>query len=190
MPFDYEAFVQETFAAPPATLEEALRQADAVRSQIVREAANAPYANNQGKWSAREILYHLHLVERGSASAVRRMAEGEKTEMWSDESVQTAWNAMMRLIPYRHTKITAPEGVAPKDAPAMLEDCVRLLEESRERLAMHCAKTTTEDLLRTGFPHPILGILPGLLWITFIALHEARHLHQIIELSLNYNHEV
>ena len=181
MPFNYEIFLQETFPAPPTTLEEALAQADATRANVVREAANAPAGANDGKWSVNEILYHLHLVERGSASAVRRMAEGEKTERWSDEKVRAAWDNMMRLIPYRHTKIIAPEGVAPKDAPAALEDCLRVLEESRQRLKTHCAKTTTDELLRAAFPHPVLGMLPGLLWITFIALHEARHLHQILE---------
>lgn len=174
---------QELFSAPPSSIDDALWEADRVRHLILQEAQNPDFpAPPEGKWSLDELLYHLHLVERGSASAVRKMIETEKSERFSDESVSKTWQRMKAFVPNRTTKILAPDGVAPKDTPTRAE-CIRLLGESRERLKSHCSKTTTEDLLCISFPHPVLGAIPGLLWITFIAMHEARHLDQILELK-------
>ncbi|MCU0424379.1 MAG: DinB family protein [Candidatus Kapabacteria bacterium] len=173
----------EIFTDVPTSIDAALRDADAVRSLVLAEAGNPHFpVSLPGQWSLEDNLYHLHLVERGSASAIRQMIEGDKQERFSDEAVKAIWERMNRVVPNRTTKLIAPDGVSPKDTPSKA-DCIRLLGESRERLLTHCAKTTTEDLLRTGFPHPVLGVLPGLLWITFIAMHEARHLDQILELK-------
>jgi DinB superfamily len=170
------------FLAPPHSIEEALKEADAMRQILLQTVANTVFlAPPAGTWSLEHNLYHLHLVERSSASVIRRMAEGEKQEQWSEEAVITTWQRMSKVIPNRSTKIQAPEGLAPQETPSNA-DCIRLLGESRERLHLNCSKTTTEEMLRTAFPHPVLGALPGLLWITFIPMHEARHLEQILEL--------
>jgi hypothetical protein len=174
---------QPLFSAPPASIDDALWEADHVRHLILSEAENPNFpAPPEGKWSIDDLLYHLHLVERGSASAIRKMIESEKGERVSAEAIAKKWERMNAFVPNRNTKILAPDGVAPKDTPSRA-DCIRLLGESRERLKAHCSKTTTDDLLRISFPHPVLGAIPGLLWITFIAMHEARHLEQILELK-------
>jgi hypothetical protein len=173
---------QILFSAPPVTIDEALWEADRVRSFIVEEAYDVDFpAPPEGKWSIEDILYHLHLVERGSASAIRRVTEGDKGERLGDEVLLTMWQRMNKLVPRRSIKIPAPDGVSPKDTPSR-SDCIRLLGESRARLHEHCSKTTTNDLLCVSFPHPVLGQVVGLYWITFIAMHEARHLEQIREI--------
>jgi hypothetical protein len=174
---------QPLFSAPPSSIDDALWEADRVRLLILNEAENPNFpAPPEGKWSIDDLLYHIHLVERGSASAIRKMIESEKGERFSDEAVAKTWQRMNAFVPNRNTKILAPDGVTPKDTPSRAA-CIRLLNESRERLKSHCSKTTTDDLLRISFPHPALGAIPGLLWITFIAMHEARHLEQILELN-------
>ncbi len=170
------------FLAPPNGIEEALKEADTMRQILLQTVTDTVFlAPAERVWSLEHNLHHLHLVERSSASVIRRMTEGEKQERWSDESVIKTWQRMNKVIPDRSTKIQAPEGLAPQETPSKA-DCLRLLGESRERLHLNCSKTTTDDMLRTAFPHPVLGALPGLLWITFIAMHEARHFKQILEL--------
>ncbi len=170
------------FLTPPHSIEEALEEADAMRQTLLQTVANTIFlAPPERVWSLEHNLHHLHLVERSSASVIRRMAEGEKQEQWSEEAVIATWQRMSKVIPNRSTKIQAPEGLAPQETPSKA-DCLRLLGESRERLHLNCSKTTTDDMLRTAFPHPFLGALPGLLWITFIAMHEMRHFKQILEL--------
>lgn len=173
---------QTLFSVPPASLDEALWEADRVRSFIIEEAHDVDFpAPPEGKWSIEDILYHLHLVERGSASAIRKVIEGEKGERLSDEALLKMWQRMNKLVPTRSIKIPAPDGVSPKDTPSRA-DCIKFLGESRARLYEHCSKATTNDLLQASFPHPVLGQLAGLYWITFIAMHEARHLEQIREI--------
>ncbi|MCS6808178.1 MAG: DinB family protein [Bacteroidota bacterium] len=174
--------IQEPFSSVPASIDEALDEANYIRSCILSEAycPHSPTPQH-GRWSLEDNLYHLHLVERGAASAIRRMIEGHKQERFADEAVARTWKQMKHAILNRSTTMHAPESVAPRNTPPS-SACISLLGESRERLLVHCSRTTTEDLLRTSFPHPVFGQLPGLLWITFIALHEARHLEQIREL--------
>lgn len=175
--------ITTAFISVPRNIDEALQDTTIIRDRLLTEATALDFPTPPlGKWSLEENLYHLHLVERGSASAIRRMIEGERHERFSDEVVRTTWEVMKTVVLDRSRTIPAPDGVAPKDTPSRV-DCIRLLGESRERLLLHCSKTTTDDLLRTGFPHPVIGQLPGLLWITFVALHEARHLAQILELK-------
>lgn len=171
------------FMNVPTSIDEALQDTVIIRDRLLTEANSLDFpAPPSGKWSLEENLYHIHLVERGSASAIRRMIEGEKHERFSDETVKKTWERMKKMVLDRSRTLPAPDGFAPKDTPSRA-DCIRLLGESHERLLLHCSKTTADDLLRTGFPHPVIGQIPGLLWITFIALHEARHLAQILELK-------
>jgi hypothetical protein len=90
---------------------------------------------------------------------------------------------MKRLILNRvEVKITAPDNLTPQGNTPSREECIIALGQSRDKVLSHVQGVSMDDLLSVAFPHPFLGSLPGFSWITFIAMHEARHLEQMREL--------
>jgi hypothetical protein len=172
----------DLFHAPPRSIEEALTEAESVRLILLTESDSGIPVPPEGRWSLDENLYHLHLIERGIASAVRRMIEGEKGEAATHEHIQAVWQRMKMFTLDRSFALPAPTNVSPLNAPSR-EESLNLLAESRARLQQHLQKTTYDELLRTEFPHPVFGMIPGVLWTTFIGMHEMRHIHQIRELK-------
>jgi DinB superfamily len=167
----------------PTDMQELLRQATFVRETLLRELAAPLVQPPLGVWSALENAYHLHLVERGSASAVRKILEAsERMEPVSLDTLRAGWERERKMLLNRTTKIDAPASVAPLETPP-LEDVVRMLGESRAKLMKAVEGRSFEDLCSVSFPHPVLGVLSGALWVSFITLHEARHVEQIQELS-------
>jgi hypothetical protein len=173
------------FQSQPTSIQEALEQFADVRMALLNDLATKNFhAPEEGRWRVEDILWHLHLVERGSGSALRRMLEGVRGEKISDEKLKEIWGRMYAVVLNRRDfKLPAPENVSPESKPApSLPECITALEQSRDKVLSHIEGVSTDDLLRVYFPHPVVGSMPGLYWITFIAMHEARHLEQLREL--------
>lgn len=172
------------FPSQVTSVEQALEQFVNVRTALLNDlTAHTFGAPSEGRWSVEEILWHLHLVERGSGSAIRRMLEGDRGAKLSDEQLKALWDKMHHLVLNRTDyKIPAPDTMSPEGKAPSYQECILALEQSRAKVLSHVQGVSIDDLLRVYFPHPVVGILPGLYWITFIAMHEARHLEQMREL--------
>jgi DinB superfamily len=172
------------FPTQVTSLDEALEQYAQVRRTLLHELATEKYsAPPEGKWSVEDILWHLHLVERGSGSAIRRMLEGERGEKIVDADLKALWEKMFTFVLNRaELKLPAPPNVSPQGNTPPREECIIALQQSQDKVLSHLQGVSTDDLLRVYFPHPIIGTLPALYWVMFIAMHEARHLEQLREL--------
>lgn len=178
------------FPTQPTSIDEALEQYTNVRAALLHDLQTQYFTEPlEGRWSVNDILWHLHLVERGSGSALRRMLEGERGERISDEVLSKIWGKMNKVLLNRADfKLPAPDAFAPEGkTPQSPEECVVALGQSRDKVLSHVQGVSTEELLRVQFPHLVLGMLPGLFWISFIAMHEARHLEQMRELIVPVN---
>jgi hypothetical protein len=172
------------FPTLPTSTEAAIEEMQRVRAILLNDLQTQTFsAPTEGRWSAEEILWHLHLVERGVGSGLRRALEGPRNERVSDEQLTATWLKMKSLILNRiDVKITAPDNLTPQGNMPSREECITALRQSQDKFLSHVQGVSMDDLLSVAFPHPFLGILPGFLWITFIAMHEARHLEQMREL--------
>lgn len=176
--------ISTLFPTQVTSLEAALEQYAHVRTTLLQELATQKYtAPPEGRWSVEDILWHLHLVERGSGSAIRRMLEGERGEKIADADLKALWDKMYGFILNRaELKLPAPQNVSPQENTPSREECITALQQSRDKVLSHLQGVSTDDLLRVYFPHPVLGSMPALYWVMFIAMHEARHLEQLREL--------
>jgi DinB superfamily len=172
------------FPTLPTSTEAALEQMHVVRTVLLHDLQTQQFsAPTEGRWSVDEILWHLHLVERGVGSGLRRALEGPRNERATDEQLTATWLKMKKLILNRvEVKITAPDNLVPQGNMASREECIIALGQSQSKVLSHVQGVSMDDLRSVAFPHSFLGVLPGFLWITFIAMHEARHLEQMREL--------
>lgn len=172
------------FPTLPTSTEAAIKEMQRVRTALLHDLQTHIFsAPAEGRWSVEEILWHLHLVERGVGSGLRRALESPHGERVSDEQLAATWLKMKTLVLNRvDIKLPAPDNLLPQGNTASREECITALGQSRDKVLSHVQGISMDDLLRIAFPHPFLGLLPGFAWITFIAMHEARHLEQIREL--------
>jgi DinB superfamily len=181
--------ITSLFPTLPISTEAALEQMQNVRSALLHDLQTQRFsaAPAAGRWSVEQILWHLHLVERGVGSGLRRALEGPRSERISGEQNTATWLKMKTAILNRvDIKIPAPDNLTPQGNTPPREECIIALGQSRDKVLSHVQGISMDELLCVSFPHPFLGVLPGFLWITFIAMHEARHLEQLQELVAAY----
>lgn len=135
----------------------------------------------EGRWSAKEILYHLYKTELNIAKLIRasqRMASVESprtdTELAEERTVISA----VAVVGER--KVSAPENLVPVDIPDGA-DVLALLQESRSALLEYAQSKTEEEMRSHMIPHPVRGPMTLYGWLYFVAMHEARHTTQLEE---------
>jgi hypothetical protein len=168
----------------PATLAERIAQLDAARAPLMAELSLASERPPSGKWSAAEIAYHLHLVERGIGRMLQKFlapdAAAARHERRDDAQLRAEWERVSRLASPEFFPVEAPAPVSPKDAPGLAEG-VALLNQSRQSLRDTLNATTLDALASFSRPHLIeaMGMLTGAGWVSMIAYHELRHAEQL-----------
>jgi uncharacterized damage-inducible protein DinB len=170
-------------------LSELAAYVDAQRGAVLGAAAAVPddrFTERPApqRWSAAEVCEHLHLVERGCARLIGKLAaearaSGHRAET-DTASVLGALDGSDLLD--RSTPREAPERVAPKGTLSR-EEVLRALEESRAELrrAMEVADGLALGDVRGV--HPRLGEIDLYQWILFVGHHEARHAPQMAEIA-------
>ncbi len=134
------------------------------------------------RWSIREIVEHLGLVEHGLFRRVERALATPVDPAWS-ASTDGKSEMIERTLGDRGTRREAPEPVVPTGG---LGRNAALKAYERRRADTVAFATTTLDPLKahTGDHHrPAIGTLNAYQWLLYIPLHNLRHVQQIEEIT-------
>ncbi|SNT45672.1 DinB superfamily protein [Bacillus sp. OK838] len=102
--------------------------------------------------------------------------------MKSDESIP-AVDKPIELTLNRELKVLAPPFVIPSESFQTLSKVKDKLSESRKAFIQVVDHAKRNDLEQKSFPHSLFKELGLKQWVTFVGLHEKRHLMQIEELK-------
>ncbi len=133
------------------------------------------------RWSAAECAEHITVTEQAIFGAVQKIlkapAEPEKKELarGKDELV-------VKAVPDRSRKVTAPEAVRPTSRWPGRDALLRQFEETRAR-TIAFTRSTQDDLRAHFYPHFVLKELDAYQWLLFLAAHCERHTAQILEVK-------
>lgn len=124
-----------------------------------------------GKWNVAQVLEHLYLIERMIVKYISISLV--KSEL------STTNAKPFNLTLDRSRSIEAPPHLVPSEAFMKLEDLKTKLNESRQSLLQVTQGISENELTQKSFPHPVLGMMDLKQWVTFVGVHEQRHLEQI-----------
>lgn len=172
----------------PATLQDHIAELKQARARLLEEVGNcqlelAMRKPEPGAWSLTEIIYHLHLSERGIARMIQKALSGGRGPAASQEHLQGEWERVREIVGSRHNRAEAPPATRPESVPSFSE-AMELLGQSRKELLDLIGQVSLDDLASIWLPHPLkeIGTLTGATWLSLIAFHELRHAEQIREL--------
>ncbi|MFC4559081.1 DinB family protein [Virgibacillus kekensis] len=141
---------------------------------ISDENLNKKSAEN--KWSIKQILEHLYLMEEGIANNIQGQLDNGEMINAEDHPIDQTIN--------RQRKVEAPEFARPTEDFATVEEMKEKLATSHRNLQT-LADTSDEKLLsERGFPHPFFNDMSLKQWIPFVGYHELRHVQQIREVKI------
>lgn len=166
-------------------LQQLLSEIEQTRHELLELYNSIPDKNTapEGRWSAREIMYHLYKTELGIAKIFRagaRVATIHPPK--TDNELQEEYNGLQDIPIRRDVKIVAPDHIQPSGLEPNV-DVVALLAQSRAMLLQYAPVKTDEELRTMSFAHPVRGLLTLYGWISFIGVHEQRHANQMSELN-------
>jgi uncharacterized damage-inducible protein DinB len=172
----------------PATLQDHIAELERARARLLEEIGNcqvelAMRRPEPGTWSLTEIIYHLHLSERGITRMIQKALSGERGPVVSQERLQEEWERVRQMVGSRQEKAQAPPATKPENVPGFSE-ALELLGQSRKELLDLISRVSLDDLASICKPHPLkeIGTLTGATWLSLIAFHELRHAEQISDL--------
>jgi len=169
------------FRTFPRTVEDHRAELAAARTALLEELQHEHAAPPEGTWSAVEIAYHLHLVEKGIVRGLQKFFAEQRHEPLPVETIEAMWHSNNAALLNRTLKAPAPERTAPLNPPP-LPDVVALLAQSRTALLAFLEGKSYTDLASVSFLHALFGVISGPLWLSMIAEHEVRHVEQMREL--------
>jgi DinB superfamily len=131
------------------------------------------------KWSVREIVEHVAIVNEGIARICDRLLQqAAAEENTSDGRVSVSSSFAGRLAEIATMKVEAPERVHPTGVITVDESLQRI--EAATRLFYNLkAGLERYDVSGPKFPHPFFGDLTAVEWLIVAGGHEARHTAQI-----------
>jgi hypothetical protein len=155
------------------------------RDQVLAEAAlsDAQWSFKPGpdRWSVGEVVEHLALAESLIFDLQQKMVAGPAATAEQRAAAQGKDEMMLKVIPDRTQKATAPEPLQPAKRLGSRADVLAAFEERRGKTIAYASKTT--DDLRGRVGDSPLGPLDGYQWLLFIGAHTERHLGQIREVK-------
>ena len=169
----------------PAKLKELFSYMDETRAALVACARNmnpsfARIRPRDDVWSAADNLAHLALVEQFVVEMIGKSIEKARAEgVGPDQSDESFMNSLDRWrVPDPLMKVIAPARITPDNSKSV-EESLRSLELSRERLRDVLRENAEIDLGAVKRPHPLLRDLDMYQWALFVAQHEDRHRKQM-----------
>lgn len=130
------------------------------------------------KWSVAQIVEHVSLVEGGIVRICSRLISKAEAAGQMSSGVLDLSEFMQKADGITDVKLEAPEVVHPVNGRSIanslevMEENGRAFDELRPRLEKF-------DCNAHKFPHPYLGDLSALEWLTLAGGHKIRHLRQI-----------
>lgn len=139
------------------------------------------------RWSAAEVLEHLHRVENGIARLLDRSVERARAAGLEPENeVGSVLGSLDTLrLTDRRGRISAPDPVMPRGDLTAAQGVVAL-NESRRALISALEAGDGLALGRITHAHPLLGPLNLYQWVLFVGQHEARHACQLEDLARSW----
>jgi len=131
-------------------------------------------------WSALDCVEHLGIIEQSIFGAMCRTmakpADPEKPKLAEGKD-----EMILRVVPARARRVTAPEHVRPKGA-LQPDEALAVLSATRAG-TIAFTETTEHELRDHVFLHPFIKEMDCYQWLLFLAVHEERHTRQIVELK-------
>ncbi|MGG0642605.1 DinB family protein [Sporosarcina gallistercoris] len=138
---------------------------------------------SEDKWSIRQVLEHLYLMEGGVAKTIQSQLKMQDTHETADKPIERTVDKPIERTVDRSTKVEAPDFARPGDdfaTGAQLKDKLNASHHLLQQLEV----TVPADQLKAGsYPHPIFGDMSLDQWIPFVGYHELRHIEQIQEVK-------
>jgi uncharacterized damage-inducible protein DinB len=132
-----------------------------------------------GKWSIKEIVEHVALVDEGTSRICRKLVDKAiAAGRPSDGELIVSTRFGERSAQIATMKVEAPERVQPTGGVSF-EESLERLEASRKAFIGMRTEMATHDLSGATFPHPFMGELTAAEWLMVAGGHEMRHIKQI-----------
>ena len=135
-------------------------------------------------WSVSDCVEHITLVETRVMDSIERQLnsppEPEKAAAAAGKE-----QLILRAVPERSTRVTAPEAVRPTGRWPDFDELLGQFGKARDR-SMKFAAETQADLRSHFFPHFVFRDLDCYQWLVFLGAHTERHVLQIEEIRADH----
>ena len=134
------------------------------------------------RWSIAECAEHIMLSEALIFGRVEAALAAPVNPDWQTKTAKKT-EILLRYLPDRSGKATAPEAIQPKSKLTRAEIMARYKELRAKTLKF--AETTDLDLKShtQDNPFPVFGTLNAYQWLIYVPLHNNRHDQQIAEVK-------
>lgn len=134
------------------------------------------------QWSVGETAEHIVLAENLLFASVRRAVAAPANPEWAEQT-KGKTDVVVRVVPFRTGKATAPERIVPRAGLILAQVKERFAEQRAEmvRFARETQIALKEHTL--AHPFPIFGMLHAYQWLLYVPLHTIRHNQQIAEVK-------
>ncbi len=132
------------------------------------------------KWSVAEVTEHIAAAEDFLRDMITNkvMTAPGRTNA---EDVKALDAMVLKMIPDRSHKVSAPEPLQPNNRFGSTKDSLKHFRASRAQTIAFLK--TTEDLRGHAMNSPLGKQLDGYEWVLFLAAHSERHTKQIEEVK-------
>jgi hypothetical protein len=156
------------------------------RDQVITEAAKLSdeqwnFKPAPDRWSVGEVVEHLALAEAFIFDLQQKTMAATAATPDQQAATQGKDEMLLKVIPDRTKKATAPEPLQPDTRLGSRADVLAAFQERRAKTLEYASKTT--DNLRAHVADSPLGPLDGYQWLLFVGAHTERHLGQIREVK-------
>jgi hypothetical protein len=133
-------------------------------------------------WSIAEVAEHIALSEDRMFGLVTQKIMKSPAAPERKAEVEGKDELVMKVIPDRTRKATAPEALVPT---GKWPDRAALAAHFRQRRdeAIRYVQTTPDDMRSHFQPHPAVQVIDAYQWLLLMAAHSERHIAQIEEVK-------
>lgn len=130
-------------------------------------------------WTVAQIVEHISIVEDGMGRICSKLLSKAQAEArMSDGNIVLSQAFLEKGGELARTKVQAPEMVQPTGERSVAESLSKL-EDVRQKLRLIQPLFESYNSTDYKFPHPFLGELSAVEWLTLAGGHEMRHIKQI-----------
>jgi len=134
------------------------------------------------RWSIAETAEHIAVTEEMVWNLLTEKMMKAPADAAKRAEVQGKDEMIMKMVPDRSKKVTAPEQLKPTGRWATPQEMVSHFKATRAK-EMAYLKETNEDLRSHFGEHPLFKILDGYQWLLLNGAHSKRHTAQILEVK-------
>lgn len=134
------------------------------------------------KWTVRQLVEHVAIVENNITRLCARMIGAAKTGgKLANGNIGVSNETMAKWAASSDAKLEAPDRVQPS-GDVSIADSIKQLTANIDALAALQHDLETYDMTEHKFPHPYFGDLTATEWLVLIGGHEKRHTIQLQKL--------